>query len=271
MNDEAIKRIEQLVAAGAELPATDVPVAVLPNGTMVQSLEKFLERPRQMRRTFKTDRLTDFLTYATEECSTDASAVFVQSDGSGAKAVIDYGRHDAPQWGQHQAVLNMQHTPEFAALLDACAAPLSQRELTDWLEDWADIIQSHEGSGLEQKEITNSVAVQRIRGVEIKSKSTRTHSDEDFKASVSGMDAIEASAKGSGSLPSLFAVTCSIYPDTEPRTVRARLSLRTGDEKPSFRMRILSHDALMLAVAREVEKRIREEMGGVRVFIGGTD
>lgn len=262
MDRTAIERIEQLAAQGPL--NTDIRACVVPSGSEIKSLEHLMDVPTRMRRTYKTERLEDFCRYMRDE-AIDATAVFVLPDGSGAEGVIDYGSHESPSWGDHKAVLRMKHTPEFAALQTACAKQLSQRDLTDWIEDWAHIITPV----INEKDETVGKAIQSIRRVEIKATASRDHTEGDFKASRTSLEQIEAASKD-GQLPELIKVRCQVYPCTDTRNISARLSLLTGADKPTFRLRIMGLDALMKAVAEEIESEIADRLQGVRTFIGSV-
>lgn len=265
MDNTAIERIEALARAAEGAPKTDIPTVVLPGGCSIASLEEYENAPRRMRHVYKTERLSDFCAYVCDEAAEGQTAVFVESDGSGALAVIDYGSHTAPLWGDHKARLAMRHTIEFAALQKVCGGGLlSQRDLTDWLEDWHGIVTPI----VNDEDIPVTRAVSAIRRVDISAKVSTNHEDGDFKASRSSMEEIEAKATN-GNLPELFRLTCQVYPQTEPRQVEARLSLRTGADTPQFRLRIIGLDAMLETVAHEVEAEVRDQLGEkARVFIG---
>jgi uncharacterized protein YfdQ (DUF2303 family) len=268
MDAKAIERIEQLVAAGNRLPTdTDVPAVILPDGAAVKSLEHLLAAPRQMQQTYRTERLEDFCRYAKaeSESSDEDAAVFVLPDGSGAKAIMDYGCHTAPLWGKHSAVLEMRPTAEFASLRKASASPLGQRELIDWLEDWSHIVTPYRGD--DTLSLTKALAT--IRRVDIKQSKSATHEQNDWSAARSSMEQIEARS-GEESMPEGFRVRCQVYPHTQERDITVRLSLLTGDDKPRLRLRIVGLDALMKAIADEIELEIATRLLGVRVFVGSV-
>lgn len=265
MEAAALDRILQLARSGMELnDVTDIPATVLPKDCKVESLEHLLATPHRMRRVFTTQRLTDFLAYVAKEQRINSTAVFVTNDGASAEAMIDYGTHDKPEWAGHRAELAMQYTPEYAALAAVCGKDLSQRDLLDWIEDWNHILYPQ----IDDKEVTVAQAVAAISSVRIDKNGSRTHEEKNFGAARTAMEEIEARSK-EGNLPNRFGVSCSVYPDTENRTITARLSLLTGDEKPRFRLRIMGLDAIKKDIAEEVQASIRAGLAsGVRVFVG---
>src|SRR5699024_9667504 len=132
-----------------------------------------------MRAKFRTSRITDFLQYAKEE-HCDSTAIFVLPDAGGATAIFDFGDSDRPMWGDHRAILSSVKTPAFAALEKMTQSALSQRVITDWIEDWNDIITAIGADG-EDMPLSQAVAI--IRRVDIKATHTATTTDEDMSAS----------------------------------------------------------------------------------------
>lgn len=263
MDKAALDRIVELAAASQDLHGTDMPGVVLPGDTRIENLECLSEYPWRQRVRLETSRISDFITYVRENGDVENSAIFVCDDGSGARACIDFGTADRPLWKQHVVGLKLAKAPEFAALECAEEQALSQRDLTDWIEDWAHII-TPQCNG---EEITAARAVQSIRRVEVNTKSGETHEENDFNASRSSFASIEARS-GAGSLPDVISVHCSIYRDTSEQTLQVRLSVLTGLDKPRFRLRIMRKDAVIGEVANEVESRLKEELyEHGRVFI----
>lgn len=269
MERSAIERIEELGNSGLLTDDFDIPAIVLPGGNKVQSLEHLLDSPMRQRVQFFTERLPDFAAYVLRE-QTPATVVFIFPDGGGAQAVIDFGSEIGPEWKEHKAELTMQTTTEYRAMLGITSHSVSQRELTDWLEDWQDLITPHTGDA-EQR---ISAAIAAIRKVEIKAGKQATHEDGDFRASRTSLEQIEATS-GAGTLPDRFAFRCRMFPHTAPRTFAVRLALLTGHEKPQFQLRVVALEQHTQAVAEEIEleilQRLRVNGNDVRIFVGTAD
>lgn len=269
MDSTAIQRIEELTAARhmGEMP-TFIGAIALPSGMKVESLEHLQESPSHQRAVYTTERLEDFCNYIKEEALAEGTVVFVKPDGSGAEGIIDFGTHDTPLWGHHRAQLTMKHSPEYAALLKACAMDLDQRALIDWLEDWQHVVIPENTDGTH---LPVAQAIQKIRKVDIKAIANQTSEVGDFSAGRTAMESIEAKA-GDGTPPALFALNCQVYPCTGLRSVKARLSLKTGGDKPSFRLRIIGKEALEKEIAEEIDLEINTRLNGtdVRTFVGSV-
>lgn len=264
MDRTAIEALNELAIAAHPRPETDIPTAVLPAGATIASLEEYQDIPTHQRRHIQTERLEEFCRYVSDQKDeADNTTVFVAPDGSGAVGVIDYGSHSAPRWGHHKATLRLQHTPAFRAAQNLRGSTLSQRQLTDWIEDWAEIITPSTDAGA----MTISKAVAAIRRVEIKETSKTDHEDGDFRAKTSGFAEIEARS-GAGALPEWFDLQCQIYPCTNARSVRLRLSMLTGAKEPQFRLRLVAEEALLQEVAEEIELEITQRLAGTTIYVG---
>jgi len=268
MDQDAIQQLMELSTAATVKPDTDVPTAIMPGNCKVVSLEQYQETPSHMAARFTTERLEDFAAYVNEEAPAEGdTAVFVDPDGSGAQAIIDQGSHQTPLWGRHTATLAMVKTPEFRALDQATNGPMSQRQLTDWLEDWAPIITPMIG----EEALSIAKAITAIRRIDIKASVDKTREEGDFSASRSSLEKVEARS-GAGRLPELFDVQCRVYPCTASRNIRARLTLKTGGDEPRFNLRIIGLDNLMREVAEEIELELKQRVStpatDIRFFVG---
>jgi len=273
MEVEAIKRIEELATQQQlDLAIYDNPAAILPGDAGVHDLEHLLEAPRRMRATFKTERIKDFCNYIDANKTGEDGAVFVKPDGSGATAVLDYGSPAAPKWGDHRAVLELKKTPAFSALEEICRAPLAQREVTDFIEDWRHIIQpliegESEDGGATEVSIGRAVAA--IRKIDLKAQAESGHEESDFKQSRTSLEQVEANT-GGHRIPGLFRCRCQVYPETDQRDIDLRLSVLTGDRTPKLRFRMIGRDALLQTTAEEVELRLMEMLDDHQIYVGSV-
>lgn len=255
MDRTAIERIEELAAHGELDQASlglSAPAVLAPGGNVIHSLERFQPAPAQMRATFSTHRIADFCRYIEDQVSDDADSICtVDAAAAKAVAVIDYGDHDAPRWGRHRAELNLQETEAFNALKKLVREQRKQRDITDWLEDWRDIIQPRRNG--EDMDIVRAISA--IRHVQMHSGSDAEHQESDFGASRSLSARVEAKS-GAGELPGEFIVRTPVYHGTTAREIHVRMGLQTGAEKPLFALRIVGHESLIDCVAEEIELEI---------------
>lgn len=243
-----------------------IPAVVIPSGRKVESLEHLLSTPVFQRASYTTERLEDFCRYVGAEANT-ATAVFVEPDGSGAQGILDFGDHNAPAWKRHKANLQMKHTGEFAACLGIHGKAMSQRNIIEWLEDWGHIASGVNADG---EALTVPRMISALRRIDIKAKREVGNEEQNFGAKRTAMEEVEATS-GEGSMPDIIKIACQVYPCTRQREVTLRLSLLTGDDKPTLKARIIGLETINKEVAEEIELEIATRLDGkARVFVGSV-
>lgn len=262
LDGSAIREIVALAAANYGSTGTHEPALIVPENSKLVSLAPLGERPVRQEVTLLTHRPGEFCRYVEAEVS-DSSVVFLHPDGSGAVAVIDFGCHAAPEWKKHRAVLDLENTPGFGALLRVCSCPVSQNDLAEFIEDWSDIVVPL----VDGAPVALPLAAQAIRSVTIESASKATTTVADFEASESALAKISARS-ADGRLPGFLEFTCPIYENTQVVKLRVRVSLAAGD-KPRFALRIVGLDAVRQLVLGDVERAIRDRVPKeVPVYVG---
>lgn len=247
---------------GASLPGV---AALLPQGYTIVSTEKLRPTPDRFRRIFTSTRLNDFLRYVKQAADTN-SVVYLAPDMKMVTAVLNHGNASTPMWGDNTAVLELEHTPETAALLTACRREHSQLEFINFLEDWTqrDILQAVDASGVE---IHHARAIASVRRVTIEAKATSTSEQGTMRAARSSMEEIEATG-ADNALPAALRLTAQVFPDTDSRQLYARVSVLTSGDKPRFALRMVEWEWHMREIAKEVEERVRDELPEVPVYVG---
>lgn len=273
MERSAIERIEELAAAGPITEsALEQNVAMcVPTGCELKDLERFRTAPRRMRQKFRTERIEDFIHYV-ENSRNTATAVYVSPDGSTARAIIDHGTHDDPEWGEHIADLVLARTPAYKAMRELCGSARSQQQLIDYLEDWAcdGLIQSFHND----TELSSGAAIAAIRKVTLNASASSTHEEGDMRAKRSRLEEIAAQG-AEGNLPTRFVLLAPMYVGLDVRDFHVRLGITSIDDRvergPAFRLRILREELIRQAIAEEVEGKLRAAWMDVCVFIGEAE
>lgn len=245
MDASAIQRLEQIIHAGSET-ATDLPSMIIAQGNQLVSLEKFAETPARHRAAITTQRIPDFIAYASDHIQPE-SALFIDPENLTAKCIMNY----AGGWGDHAVTLKLSETPEYASVKKGVT--FSQKALQEWLDDYGVSITP---KGADGGDIALSAAYQAIAKVEIKKTNTATSEVGDFKATRTGLEDIEA--KGvSSQLPAHFILNAALYEGMESRDIQLKLSVKWDDKNnPLFSLRIVGHDALKKLVIEELEGKL---------------
>lgn len=264
---EAIQRIEQLSQAAHAMPATKIPAVLAPDGAQVIDLEKYQEHPARLRQVFKTERIDDFVKYVVNHAGDEYPTVYVAPTGDSAEAILDHGSSVAPEWGQHRAKLALVKTREYQALEGLCAQPRSQQDLIDYLEDWA--LDGLVECLVNGEPVGASAAIAAVRRVDLKATEQATHVQDNFSASRTAIEQIEARG-AAGSLPGHIKLMAPMYVGTGQRDIYARIGVRAGkDGQPAFGIRVMQLDKLVEEVAREVEQTLIDKLRDeCEVFVG---
>lgn len=254
MSAEAIQKIQELThAAIIGHPGTDTPSMLVPSDFKLQSLESLMDNPSRFRGQFSTTSIEDYADYINNE---DGSRVFVDIDRMRASAYFDLGHADEPGHGEHTAVLTLEKTAPYAALLSADGTAFAQKELAHWIEDWHANIEGEDSAGASMSPNQLAAAVRRI---EIKASSERAHEDNDWSASRSGLDRLDANT--GDRTPAIIRYTCTPYEGLGIRTFTVRVSIIADDQKPKIKLRLIGLEAVKEEIAKEFKHVLSGQLG----------
>jgi len=151
MDKSAIEQIQQsatqeCLVRHLKSNLTHDPVIIAPDNFKLRSLEPYMKNRSGYRFTFKTESINDFIQYGIDFDQVGASC-FVDSSHMVAKTVFDLGTLEEPLHQEHTAFLSLEKTAAFSKLLSMNGAKLSQRQASDFIEDWDDSIVIRSTSG----------------------------------------------------------------------------------------------------------------------------
>lgn len=259
MEEGAVDRIARLAveAAKANRLNTDTP-AVLVNGSVV-SLESLHANRSRFRGSFVTPDLREFAAYIESSQLKDQCAIFVNGELLKASAYLNIGTQEEPGHCDWRAVLDVEYSAEMKAVYNITNGKTSQRDLSDWIEDWQHILsgRASDGTELDAKQM-----VAAIRAVKVNSSGEVANVERDFGGSRSAFEDVEASSKA-GKLPAIITANLSPAQGFGSRAISLRVSILTGEEKPRFVLRIIAKDLLDQQLAAELVELIRKELGGL--------
>jgi len=260
MDESAIEKIQHMAVQATQIGninATDTPVVAMHQDFRLHDLEKYMENRARFRGIFRTHLVSEFVQYFTDYHD-ENTRVFVNSVEMMAEAVFNLGTYHTPGHCDHVAILKLDKTPEFQALLDLeSRSPHTQRALAEWIEDWRNCITVHSDDG-EEVELKRVIAA--IRNMEINASRTSEYSDGDFSAQKSTLEQIEA--KSRHGLPEGFLFHCVPYAELEPCDIYVRLHVVTrADGPPKLGVRIVQRPALLDDLRREFAGLLTERIG----------
>ncbi|MDX8384322.1 MAG: DUF2303 family protein [Ghiorsea sp.] len=270
MDASAIKEIRKNVSVEDMQATLDslglaVPHIVQANEVMITSVEHAMPTRAFMRGDMVTDNVESFFAYTKQHGNADSSC-FISTNHMRATTVIDMGSKDKPLHCKHVATLSLLKTFDFSACLKLDAGgTLSQKELAEWIEDYADNITLTDASG---DKIETALGVSAIRDLDISSKAVSSHQDNELRSSRSSFEEVEASSKLP--LPAFIRFHCVPYSDLESRTFTARIGVLTSHEKPAFSTRIVRMDKHNTEMVEEFERLVSKGISdqGVDTYIG---
>ena len=257
MEAKAIQLIQDTaVLAHAKVLNTNTPAIALPDSANIISLEQFQLTRSRFRGVLKTSSLKDFSDYVLAQADGSTSG-FVDSDDMTCTVFFNLGDQDTPGHADFRAILNLKKTAAFIALERAAAAKHTQKDLSDFFEDWAPNLKAltPEGTDIDLRRAAGA-----IRSITIEQARKSEHVVGDMSASRSAMDQIEA--KSADGLPAELLFTVIPYEGLQPRTIQLRVAVLTGGDQPILRLRWIGEAQLREDLAQEFKSVVAAEVGG---------
>jgi len=244
----------------ANLFVTSVAV---PEGVKVQSLETFAEGRFRFRGVLSTTSIEDFARYS-KELSATGTSCFIDADNMKAVTVLNLGTLTQPGHADNTAQVQLKKTAPYSALLAVNGDRNGQKELAEWIEDWADNLTGFDADG---EVIAAKKAAAALRKITIEAIQSSDFEDNDFSGKRSLMESVEAKTKDI--MPVAFEFKCVPFEGLAERPFKLRLSIITGD-RPVLVLRVSQLEAIQEQIAAEFRDLLVEKFQGseVNTFIG---
>lgn len=261
---DALEHILAQAHAATVLPVTLVPVTALPADVKIHNLEQFQALRSRFRGTLNTNSLRDFADYTITRNGAEAQG-FVNQDDMSCKVFFNLGDEITPGHADDVAILKLKPTAAYKALQEVAGRKLSQRDLAEWIEDWHLNLQATQEGG---KSMSISAAVASVRNITIKASASSTNSEHNFGASRSALDSIEAASAESR----IEALHFSLIPyeGLAVRVFTLKLSILTGDDKPTLKLRWAGEEQQVEEIAQEFKATLAKEVSGAASLTLGT-
>ena len=258
---EAHERAIDAIAAGHGL-------TVMPPDLDMTDLERYLPARRRPQGFYSTEHLESFVGLCSDlrpgmrdkrvlveaKPQTLRAAVCLDADSD---VGIDRGHHE---WGVR---LELSSAPEFSALLNIGCVAITQRGLAEFLEDYEAEIENVFDEAGTALSLTATIAA--VRRVTIEQFRNRESAEGNFASSRSGMETIEA--KSQTALPAAIVFRCVPFRGLKSRSIRLRVSIRTGKDDPAFVLRIVRFDELVESIGEEFVQTLAESFPNSTVRI----
>lgn len=234
-------------------------LTALPSDYKLHDLEKYKPMRRRERGTMNTNVIDAFTSYVKDHVEPGAT-VFVNPDEMSATAVLNLGTPCVPGHADNRAKLTLKRTAAYSALVGiASGAGYKQTQIAEFLEDWPEHIQCHNGSS----EITLPKAIAAIRKVSIEAIRKIENSEQQLSASRSAFESVQATSVDP--LPTVIMFDCQPYADLKARTFALRLNVQTGGDKPTISLRIVKAEQHAEDMANELGYLIAHAFDGAPI------
>jgi uncharacterized protein YfdQ (DUF2303 family) len=249
---------------------------VVPNTHQIVNIEQYKDGPaRRVSAVAMTD-VESFATYVKAH-RPETSQVFVDSENLKVEAILDYWRdyqpvidesvvqrERPPGHAQNTAVLTLKPTAEYQSFLAVCRGiQLSQTEAAEYVEDWANSIQSTDGwNAAFAKRLVSairSMTIEALRKVETEQQS--------LSASQTAFESVKV-ADSENKLPDGFVQIITPSEGLNHISVFVRISVITADKTPKIVFRPAKLQGHQVAIAKDLASKVREELPGYSVLIG---
>lgn len=211
---EDFDKIEELVQrAQAVRSDGTAPFVLVPDGTKLESLERFMNAPLRKKGRPTFIRYESFCQYVLEQ-RTDDSRLYVTSPTQ-FMCVLDHSSRNTPGWAQHVAILNLTMSPEWQTWKDQNKVRKSQRDFAQFIDDNATEISTPSGADL--LELVRTLKMSQTLEI-------TGNVDEDLNqkgASFVLETKTKAGAKGAIELPPAIVLGMSVYEGGIPGTISA--------------------------------------------------
>lgn len=252
--------VEQLL----DQPKLHSSVVALPNGVELKNIEALNQYLDRYCFNFNTTSISDYGNYC-KEYAIEGAKCFIDESHMVASTTFDLGSAEKPLHKKHTALLCLNKTASFKSILEVNNEKLTQKQASDFIDDWSEFMQILNSDG---EPMTTHQASKRIREITIDQIASRENKVSDFSESQSTFEKIEA--KNQESIPAEIIFTCQPYRGLGDRAFAIRLSLLTGGEKPILSFRIVKLEAHEEDMAEEFKDVITGTFQGteLKTFIG---
>ena len=256
LTKEAIQLINDtaLAATGKTLD-TLVPTVVVPDSSTIINLENYQAGRSRFRGTYSTHSLADFGTYVVERAAPGARG-FIDQDAMSCTLLFNLGTAEVPGHADDRAVLKLKPTAGYTAAQSIGGRGISQKDLSDWIEDWHQYLTPVDEAG---DPIPVAKAIAAVRTITIKASSESETTVGDTSASRSAMDQIEARSKET--LPVALQFRTIPYEGLTEQQITLRLSVITSGSVPVLKLRWVGEEVQREDIAQEFKSVLQAQIG----------
>lgn len=243
-----------------------MPCAVaLPDGVKVQDLEQYLPGRRAARGQLETTSLTDYADYIVVRTELgEARTIYI--DSKSAVCWLDEHSKGSEQ-GHHRykAQLKWQHTPLMRALLEGDGKAWGQRELAEWINDWAgqtniEAAQESDTDAGVIERLPINLAIAAIRDIKVTATAEGQSTEQNLRAQRGILETVKVGSKVPTHLGFIGVLPLE---HLTPRNITLRVSTVATPGMPAkFVTRIVTKDAVLEQIDRDNREALKSALEG---------
>lgn len=275
MDATAIKEIQQastVFTINEELDRANIGDLVIatPKDYTLHNLESYHTHRNRFRGVLTTESIEEFAAYA-KQFALAGATTFINAARMQAKHIIDLGNAEKPGHCEHKAVLTLEKTAPYLALLTIVEQRKSQREIAEFIEDWRAHLKAFHEPDIEGNVSEMSIvkALHAVRKIKIEATSSSETSTSTFGAASTSMDSIDV--KSQDIPPAFLEFTCEPYAGLPPRSFMLRLGIIT-EKAPALVLRIVQAELHQEQMAEQFQEKIELAVANIepkiQTFIG---
>lgn len=275
MDATAIKQIQEsqtVTEINRELTRSEVGyhVIAIPKEYSLNSLEKYHETRDRFRGTMETKSIPEFAAYA-KQYATEGATTFISAARMTAKHIIDLGSTESAGHCEHKAIVGLEKTAPYTALLDIIDKRKSQREIAEFIEDWRAFLKAFYDEDIDGNAPEMSIvkALHAVRKIKIEANTSSENEARTFGATSTSMESIDITSQDKP--PAYLHFTCEPYAGLPARTFIARLGVIT-DKTPALVLRIVQSELHQEEMAEQFQdliiNAVKDIEPPVTTFIG---
>jgi len=227
----------------------------LPDGYAIHKLEGLLPTRNRPRGTFATDVVDDFARAVNEHAA--FARTFVDAQEWSADGVLNFsGPGGAQGHCDFIARLKVTPSPEWLALVALHGRKFTQRDLIDFVEDWAHCIPGF--GDLSGNSMTAAAAVSAFREVRVQSSKSSVNTTTPLKTEHGVLESIEA--RDAHKWPATMGWACTPALGLAPIVANVRLFVLTSHDTPTIAARVVAFMALRDQVARAFSMLLQSKL-----------
>lgn len=242
-------------------------VILINKNTNLIDLDQFADGKRRKTGEYTTHSVADFVRFVKDETTPEDCKIFVNADLMKATAFLNYGAKGFEQGKlDYKAVIELKMTPVFQKLVNLHHNTVSQRDLIDFLTDYAPVLTPVNSQG---ETINIGNAINALRQIKIDETKNTQNDVQNFGETRSTFENVKART-ADDNMPVIFEVDDACYQSLPKTEISLRLVIKAVDGKPFFKLMINAIDLLQLERAETFVKMINNDLAGeFDVLLGG--